>query len=289
MTVKRLIINADDLGADEARNAGIFEAIRAGIVTSASILPNGPGYPDALKKIQSASFKNVSWGVHLNLSEGKPVSANPLPLLGPDGVFLGKVPSQRLLMRQGDRDLENEIAREIDAQITLLETSGIPLSHVDGHQHVHVFPAVLREMIGVARKHHIPWVRIPDEPEPTSPDFTLPPSVREEARFFTRLGQTARPLIAASGLHATDYFYGLYLKGYFSIRSLESVLRCLPDGLTELMAHPGRVTENPLETPFSSFSTPDREGELETLLNTKLRIILKERKIILTPFPENPC
>jgi len=287
-TVKRLIINADDLGADETRNAGIFDAIQAGRVTSASILPNGPGLLDALKKIQSANFMNVSWGVHLNLSEGKPVSADLLHLTGPDGMFLGKISSHRLLMGEGDRNLEREIEREIDAQITLIKTFGIPISHMDGHQHVHVFPAVLRPMIRMARKHRISWVRTPDEPEPTSPDFTLPAYVKEEASVFSGLGQAARPLIIASGLHTTDHFYGLYLKGHFSLRRLESLLRCLPDGLTELMTHPGRTMEHPTETPFSGFSTPEREQELQTLLNKKLRLTLKEMKIILTPFPENP-
>ncbi len=286
--MKKLIINADDLGADEARNAGIFEGIQAGIVTSASILPNGPELQDALKRIHTESFRNVSWGVHLNLSEGKPVSTGNSLLLGPNGMFWGKVSSRRLLMRQGNRDLETEIAQEIDAQITLLETSGISLSHLDGHQHVHVFPAVLRAMLGAAQRHHIPWIRIPSEPEPTSSDFPLSSSLREEARLFSGLGQTARSIILESGLHTTDHFRGLYLKGCLSIQLLESVLRWLPDGLTELMVHPGRVVGNLPETPFSSFSTVEREQELETLLNARLRLILNEMKIILTSFPETP-
>jgi predicted glycoside hydrolase/deacetylase ChbG (UPF0249 family) len=284
--MRRLIINADDLGADEARNAGIFEAILAGAVTSASILPNGPGLLDALNRIHSGSFKNVSWGVHLNLSEGNPVSIESARLLAPNGIFLGKVSSQRLLMRQGDYDLETEISHEIDAQISLLKTSGIPLSHLDGHQHVHVFPAILRAMIMAAQRHHIPWIRIPDEPEPTSLDFPLPSSLCEEARLFSGLGQTARSILLESGLHTPDHFRGLYLKGGLSIRGLESVLQWLPDGLTELMVHPGRFVENPPETPFSIFSTAEREQELETLLNAKLRLILKEMEITLTPFPE---
>jgi len=265
--MKKLIINADDLGADKARNDGIFEAIQSGIVTSASILPNGPGRLNVLKRIQSGSFKNISWGVHLNLSEGTPVSTGNSPLLSPHGIFLGKVSSQRLLMQEGDRVLENEIAREIDAQITLLKTSGILLSHLDGHQHVHIFPAVLKALMEAAQKHHISWIRIPNEPEPTSSDFTLPSSLCEEARFFNGLSQTARKMILESGFHTTDHFRGLYLKGHLSIQALESVLRSLPDGLTELMVHPGRITEGPKETPFSSFSTLEREQELETLLN----------------------
>ncbi len=99
---------------------------------------------------------------------------------------------------------------------------------------------------------------------------------------------TARSIILESGLHTTDHFRGLYLKGRLSIRGLESVLRRLPDGLTELMVHPGRIAKNPLESPFSSFSTVEREGELETLLNSKLRLIFNKMKIILTPFPEIP-
>jgi len=54
-------------------------------------------------------------------------------------MFWGKVSSRRLLMRQGDRDLETEIVQEIDAQITLLETSGFlfPTSMASTR---HVFP-----------------------------------------------------------------------------------------------------------------------------------------------------
>ncbi|MFB3884024.1 MAG: carbohydrate deacetylase [Thermodesulfobacteriota bacterium] len=286
--MKRLIINADDLGADEARNAGIFEAMRAGIVTSASILPNGPGLQDALNRIGSESFKNISWGVHLNLSEGKPVSTGNSLLLGSDGLFKGKSSTQGLLMRQEDRDLETEVVREVEAQISLLKASGIPLHHLDGHQHVHVLPAVLKAMLGSAQRHHIPWIRVPDEPEATSSDFIFPCSLCEESRFFSGLAQRARPVILGAGFHATDQFRGLYLKGRLSIRGLDSVFRRLPDGLTELMVHPGRIAGNLSTTPFSNFSTVEREAELETLLNGRWSLILEEMKIILTPFPEAP-
>ena len=47
--MKRLIVNADDLGADEARNRGIFEAIDAEVLTSVSLLVNGPGVEEPQK------------------------------------------------------------------------------------------------------------------------------------------------------------------------------------------------------------------------------------------------
>ena len=95
-------------------------------------------------------------------------------------------------------------------------------------------------------------------------------------------------MISGSGLYTTDHFRGLYLKGRLSVQGLQSALRVLPDGLTELMVHPGRFVENPPETPYSGFSTVEREQELETLLNAKLRFILEKMEIILTPFPESP-
>ena len=88
--MKRLIVNADDLGAGESRNAGIFEAIEAGSVTSVSILPNGPALEDALRGIRALRLKNVSFGVHFNISEGKPIASASRCILGPDGCFRGK-------------------------------------------------------------------------------------------------------------------------------------------------------------------------------------------------------
>ena len=106
--MKRLIINADDLGADVARNEGIFEAIRAGVVTSATILPNGPALDHALEGIRSGGFEEVSFGVHLNLTEGRPLAEGLSCLTGPDGNFLGKAAAHRLLMKTGDVPLQTD-------------------------------------------------------------------------------------------------------------------------------------------------------------------------------------
>ena len=92
-------MNADDLGAGESRNAGIFDAIEAGSVTSVSILPNGPALEDALRGIRALRLKNVSFGVHFNISEGKPIESAARCILGPDGCFRGKARTQSLLLR----------------------------------------------------------------------------------------------------------------------------------------------------------------------------------------------
>lgn len=284
--MKRLIVNADDLGADEARNAGIFEAIREGSVTSVSILANGPALEGALQEVRSLPQKKVSWGIHLNLSEGTPLSARLSLLTGKDGSLLGKAQTHRLLSTPGNPELEKQVAQEIAAQIQVLRKAGVRISHLDGHQHVHVFPAVIRAALRAARLHQIPWVRIPEDPGPTLADPGIQDSLIAEARNFSWLAAEARLLLKGSGLRTTDYFRGLYLKGRLTLSIMEENLGHLPPGLTELMVHPGRVPAAPIPSPFSAFSNMDREKELETLIDNGFRLALGRNGIELTPFPE---
>ena len=153
--MKRLIINADDLGADEGRNAGILEAVRAKIVTSASLLVNGAAVEESLETIRKVDFAEVSIGIHLNLSEGNSLAKDLRLLTNRDGSFRGKNSTQRLLLQEGNEELETEISQEVDSQIGFLKKAGVSIRHLDGHQHVHVFPAVRRAVIRAAKKYEV--------------------------------------------------------------------------------------------------------------------------------------
>jgi chitin disaccharide deacetylase len=283
--MKRLIINADDLGADEGRNEGIFEAIRAGVVTSASILPNGPALDHALEQIRSNGLERVSFGVHLNLTEGRPLAEGLARLTGPDGNFLGKAAAHRLLMTKGDAALQSAIASEAALQIDRLLDASIGITHVDGHQHVHVFPAVLRTFAEIAKSRGIRRMRIPDETV-ASCDETVPADLLEQARCFSALGKAARARLDGSGILAPDHFRGLLLKGRLSVETLVAAIEHLPDGLTELMVHPGRVASASATGPFAGFSTMDREREIEALLDPSVRRALKRSGVLLTSYRE---
>lgn len=283
--MKQLIVNADDLGADEARNAGIFEAIEAGVVTSASLLPNGPALEDALWRIRS-SRRPISYGVHINLSEGPSLSGPLPPLTGDDGHFLGKAQAHRRLMSPGDPEMEKGIHREILVQSQRLLASGVRILHLDGHQHVHIFPAVRRAMMEVAKNLQIPWVRIPEEPFLSFPVAVLSEDRMKEVETFIRLAQEVRSLLAGMGIRSTDHFRGLYLRETFGLRHLTRIVDELRPGLTELMVHPGRACPPGLFNPFSAFSTADRERELQDLLHPDFSRSLAEGKVFLTPFPE---
>lgn len=283
--MKRLIVNADDCGADVARNRGIFEAIKKGVVTSVSILPNGPAFDDAMQRIKSLNNEEISLGVHINLSEGEPLSAGLQILVGPDGYFPGKLPAMKLFTNNNNA-LEREITIELDTQIRMMLDAGLPIRHLDSHHHIHVFPAAVKAVIRAAIKYKIPWIRIPEETKPSYSNLDISEDITAEAGLFSKYAAEARIRIKTTGIRTTDYFRGLYLKGRLSPLIMEELLLTLPDGLTEFMTHPGRDDKGRSSGPFSTFSTHDREQELETLVHPGLPSLLKKTGVTLTSFPE---
>lgn len=286
--MKGLIVNADDLGADQARNEGIFDAIRGGCITGVSLLANGPAFNDAVDRIRSLGPTTISFGVHINLSEGNPISSDLHLLTGKNGEFLGRKSTHGLLMNGTDPSLLREIAREMSAQIKTIIHAGVPINHLDGHQHVHIFPAAVAAAVQMAREYRIPWVRMPEETPPHSLLASPFISDVEEGRRFSGIAEEARHHLKGTEIRTTQHFVGLYIKGKLSLPLLRQLLHPLPEGLTELMVHPGRAPAGAPSGPFARFSTTQREQELQTLLNANFHRMVKEAGFDVVPFPDVP-
>ncbi|NUN48063.1 MAG: ChbG/HpnK family deacetylase [Candidatus Brocadiae bacterium] len=264
---RRLIINADDLGADSSRNRGIFEAARRGVVTDASLLVNFPGFDDA---VADPRIREFPVGLHLNISEGRPVGGGYRTLTGADGQFHGKEETWRRALA-GVLD-PAEIHEEASAQLGRMRAAGIEPSHVDGHQHLHLVPRVAAGLVAlpVARR-----VRLVFE----HPDGTVVAGP-EKAPFLNRLRElsaASRPLWAAAGWIWPAAHLGAGLIGAVHAGSLLRLLDLVPHGTTELLVHPGYP-----DTSSIPFSSGEREIELEALLDPRLRDGLVSRGIALT-------
>jgi predicted glycoside hydrolase/deacetylase ChbG (UPF0249 family) len=292
----QLVVTADDLGVDAPRNRGIIEAIEAGVVTGVSLIANGPALDDGLTRL-AAVHRPVSVGLHLNLSEGRPIVRGLTRLVTPDGRFHGKLEARRLLGQVDDPILAREVAVEIEAQTDRLEGAGLELDHLNGHQHVHLFPAVTALAADLASRRGISWFRIPDLPldELAAATTDLPEYLLVEARLFASLARGARPPVVAAGLSVADRFHGLLLKGRMRIDRLVALIPRIPEGVTELMTHPGYARERQGENRrdpddpspgFSAFSTADRELELFALLDPVFVRELTARHVSLGPFPK---
>lgn len=263
--MKRLIVNADDLGLSTATNAGIFDAHANGIVTAATCLVTLEGFDDAVER--AASHPRLDLGVHVNLTWGRPASPDPLPRLAPGGRFRGKR-GLALALALG-RVPADEIRREIVAQLeTFKNRLGTP-SHVDVHQHFHAFERVWDAIVDVTRDADVPWLRFPAEPAEGGP------AIKWIARRFARRPRPDRPP------RTTDHFRGLAWPGRLDADVLDRLIGSVPDGLTELMVHPG--------APEPAGAHPDRLSDSRTtervlLTSDRVRKSLEEAGIRLTTF-----
>jgi len=262
MPARRLIINADDFGLSAGVNRGILEAHRAGTVGSASLLVNAPGFADAVQAARAAPGLDV--GLHLNLTAGS--------RFGP----LSRLVALALAGRIDGR----AVAAECAAQIERLRATGLRITHLDGHEHVHVLPGIWRPVVETAREAGIGVVRVPLEPP-------LSMAWRPLAAVAQGLLAAAHRVAARGGpapLRRVDHFRGFALTGRrdFQERLLKLLDRLEP-GVTELMVHPGYPDD---ELKGWVRYRAGRDRELAGLTSAAVRARLARGDIALVGFQE---
>lgn len=230
MSATALIVNADDYGLTDATCDAVLEAHRTGIVTSTSVLAVVPGVAARMHRLDDAP--ELAVGVHLALVGEDPplLAASEVPSLV-DGS--GRFPADwRALVRRAalGRVDPADVRRELDAQIELVAQLRAP-THLDAHQHVHLWPSIGRVVRDLAVAHGISAVRVP---RPTSGG----PRSWAIARLATRLERTC-----GSDLARSERFRGLDEAGGWTAASLVAALEALAvephGGRVEINVHPG--------------------------------------------------
>lgn len=144
--MKKLIVNADDFGFDEAVNYGILKGYQEGIVTSTSIMANMPGFEHAVALAKQ--HPNLGIGVHMTLTCYYPLGKGYKTLTREDGSF----------KKQGDINEfdEEEAYQELKLQIDRVLASGIPVDHLDSHHHIHTFPHLKHVVERLQKEYGLP-------------------------------------------------------------------------------------------------------------------------------------
>ncbi len=287
--MKNLIVNADDLGWTEGVNRGIVDAHRKGLVTSTSLLANGPAFASALALARANPQLGV--GVHLNLSDGPP-TAHPQDVPGLINAA-GELDSspENLLLCIASRSLElDQVEREWDAQIRKVQSAGIAPTHLDGHKHVQMLPGLFEIAVRLAKKHSIRAIRVAHEESKLrvllssggehKTGVVLKQGV--QARGLKLLARDAREMADRSGLVATDYFCGIAQTGELTRNGVENLLKNLPEGTTELMCHPGYADEDLRRS--DTRLQKSRQAELSILTDAHVRKLVATQGIRLISY-----
>ena len=279
--MKRLIVTGDDFGASTLVNEAIEQAHRGGILNTTSLMVAGTAGDDAVRRARRLPQLRV--GLHVVVVDGKPLldPASIPALVDKTGHF------SKQLVQAGFNFFFNAAARgqleaEIRAQFEAYRATGLPLDHVNAHNHMHLHPTVLDAIIAIGHDYGMNAMRVPKEP--------FGPSWRaSQNNLVGRFGNAVllAPMIArmrsrlrAAGIAANDFVLGLSDTGHMTRERVAALMRQLPEGATEIYFHP--ATRRWPGMPAWAQS----EEELAALMDADIANYLREAGIVMTTFTE---
>jgi chitin disaccharide deacetylase len=255
----QLVITADDFGADLAINEAVEIAHRDGVLSCASLMVGQGAAADAV--VRARSLPTLGVGLHLTLVCGAPIlpSANVALLCGEDGMLLEDLPRAGVRWFLSPRARQQLIA-EIEAQFAAFAATGLPLDHVDAHNHMHLHPSVLPHVIRLAKAQNCKWIRLPYEPG------GMPLIARPWLAWMRRT-------LKKAGLRHNDAVIGLVSSGKVTQNLVASKLANLPAGIIELYLHPATRRSAHFAAQMPGY---DPVGELAALVSPEIKAQLAQ-------------
>lgn len=244
---RRLIVNADDFGFSEEVNEATIRAHKEGILTSASLMVTGAAFDHAVGLARENPQLGV--GIHLVTVVGRSVLPPcEIPsLVDLQGNFSNS-PVKAGLKYFFSPQARRELRMELTAQFEKFNATGLSLSHVDGHLHLHIHPVVFREALELAARYGARRMRVPVEERALALGFD---SANRASKTITSLlfGAMARymkPRLRSRGFVFPERVYGNLQSGRITERYLLYALDNLGAACNEIYCHPafyGRSTK----------------------------------------------
>ncbi len=273
------IINGDDFGFSSGVNRAIIEAHERGILTSASLMVAGDAFDEAIALAHA--HPRLAVGLHLVIVHDKAVlPQSQIPhLVDSTGCFRASSLKAGLLY-QFNSEARRELVWEIRAQLEKFRQTGLELSHVDGHRHLHIHPVVLRILVELAFEFNIKAIRLPFE----ELEFTLGLDRSNLLTkliwswIFARLRAYGEGLLKSAGISFTERVYGLLATGQMSEEYLLGLIPQIRADLVEIYSHPAiAIAQEPKNGPHGA-----GQKELDALLSDKVRELLISYGFALT-------
>ena len=241
--MKYLIINADDFGLSAPVNEGIIRAFKTGGITNATLMIKRASAGEAIRFAKDNP--SLPLGLHLDLDD----------LLGGAEQGDERFNLDRIGAMLKDESFFKELGLEIDEQINAFKETGLELTHLDGHHHLHAIPRIFPLLIEKMADHGIKTVRLSQKF-----DLVKYPPIEWDDVFLKEM----KALLKQNGITYADHF----ITGWQPYE-----LQKMANGVTELMSHPGTTEQW-------------RIDELNTLISREWADALDEQGIVLTSFRE---
>lgn len=274
-----VIFHNDDAGLCHEANAASIRGVEEGLITSWSVMMPCAWVP-AVRDYLKAHPDTCS-GLHLTLtSEWEKYRWRPLScvethpgLADPDGYLWDNV---KLVAEHATAD---EIEAEIRAQIRVAENMGLPITHLDTHMGtVFATEEYLLRYIAVGMEKQIP-VLLPGGHMASV--LQEDPELAEKADAIRVLAETlwASGLPVIDDVHTNSYNWD----GPDKADEFIEMIRGLKPGITQVIIHATVPTPN-----FDQISSSGvkRGGDLNAMLDPRLKKVIEEEGILLTSWRE---
>ena len=266
--MKRLVINGDDFGFTRGVVDAIMDAHQAGLVTSTTAMVNMPAWEVGAELLRETP--SLAAGVHLVFNTGAPVlPPERVPsLVDSVGHFLNDAE----LNEHGDRLDLSQLKTEFRAQIDRFRAAGLQPTHLDNHCSIsYVNPEWFQVTVELAAEYRLP-MRLPfgdDLPELAE---TMARERGMPAGMIRYQGERYQSMLAERGVRRPNRFLMDFSRdGGRSADNLLTILAALPDGVSELLTHPG-------------YGIGWREEEAKALLDPRVRPAIQEHGIQLVSY-----
>jgi chitin disaccharide deacetylase len=217
----KLIINADDFGCNSPVNRAIANLFNRGLINSTTIMANMPGFEEAVNMAFDKNFVDKI-GIHLVLTEGMPLTINNQSLDLYNSIrnkHFSREWRHLLFRTKNEKKL---IFEEFGAQIEKVRKTGIGITHIDSHHHIHEFWPVTRIVMDLLKKYNIPSMRITN-------------NLNRSSNFYkTMYRDIVNKQIRKRGVAFTDFF-GNQLVAISQFQKSPSIFE---NRKLEIMVHP---------------------------------------------------
>lgn len=276
----QLIVNADDFGRHPLINRAVAECVEQGCLRSATLMPGGKAFDDAVDT--ALAHPKLGVGIHFTLVNGYPVlPPEEIPsLVTEDGVFYDDYIHFVKRFLSGKVHME-DVRRELAAQAGKMARTGLSLTHVDSHQHMHVLPGIFDAILDAAAAIHIDAVRIPRTPLFAGASGSL-------GQLIGRTGLASLALLAGReakrrGFRMPDHFAGIVAGEAVNETYFRAIIEQMKPGVTEVMMHPG--TDTTILKKACRWEH-DFEAERDAIVSADITELLKKKQVRIINFRE---
>ena len=310
-----VIIHVDDAAMSHESNVGALRSIREGVASSTSVMIPCPWVPEFAAELRKTPTLDA--GLHLTLTAewdvycwgpltGKPAAPG---LVDPRGCLWPDVAS---VVQHATPD---EVEAEIRAQIKRARELGFEPTHLDSHMGtLFATPELLERYIKVGVEERIPIMfpgghRTALRAQYMAEQGSVPERFTQAGEVGKRIWDAGLPVL--DDLHNVSYGWrpdaGTKTLAHpaaevaaqaaaragteasreawheMKVERYSEALRHMPPGLTMIILH---ATETSPTFPFITDSGPTRQGDLDAMLDPRLKRVIADEKIIQTTFRE---